>query len=80
MTAYHRLENIHEITISESGKPCNMYDTHARFYIYLNEKRGCWVYKRYLKERDSIGNHKLDKKECMCRVYPDFEPVTKWNK
>lgn len=80
INAYHRLENIHEVSISETGNLSRLDSPSARFLIKLDLVRKCWIYARYLKTKDSIGCYLIGKKWSMCRVLPDFVPAYKYNR
>ncbi len=78
--AYHRLENIHRVSISETGHPATDQDSRVRYLIVLDEKRLTWVYCRYSKERDRHGLFVPDNAFSVCRVYPGFKRASEFNK
>lgn len=80
MSAYHRLENILEVTISKTGNLAKLDSPSARYLIKLDKLRMCWVYTHYLETKDSIGCYQVDSKWSRCRVKPDFTPAYKYNK
>ena len=44
--AYHTLENIHHISISESGYSVQSHDSRVRYFIALDKNEEHWIYFR----------------------------------
>ena len=77
--AYHLLEKIHHISISESGHSVQPHDTRVRYYIFLDEKRSHWVYQRYIHKRNSVGDYIREDKISICAIHANFDQITKYN-
>ena len=78
--AYHSLETHFEVSISESGHLVNSYDSRVSYFIRLDEKAQAWVYCRYLKTRTEYREFLKDNKYYRCRVFANFEQVSKFNR
>ena len=77
--AYHTLENIHHISISESGHSVQTHDSRVRYFITLDEKEEHWIYYRYKKERNELGDFSLSEKYAKCAIHAGFDQVCKYN-
>ena len=77
--AYHLLEKIHHVSISESGHSVQPHDSRVRYYIFLDEKRSHWVYQKYIHKRNSVGDVTKDKKISLCVIHANFDQITKYN-
>lgn len=79
MRAYHFLEKNHYVHITEAGHFVTVRDKRVKYHITLDEKEQHWVYYRFSKKRNSIGEFDLKEGSSQCAVYADFEQVSKFN-
>ena len=77
--AYHLLEKIHHVSISESGHSVQPHDTRVRYYIFLDEKRSHWVYQKYIPKRSPVGDYLREDKISLCVIHANFDQITKYN-
>lgn len=78
--AYHRLENMMKVTISETGHCATDQDSRVRYLIKLDETKQYWVYCRFSRTRDRYGMFLPDNCFSVCRVYPGFKRVSEFNR
>lgn len=78
--AYHQLERIHYVSISDSGHVAQPRDSRVRWYIYVDEKEQALKCVRYLKDKDDVGDHLKEKEVHYCRVKPLFVLLHKYFK
>ena len=77
--AYHTLENIHHISISESGHSVQSHDSRVRYFITLDKNEEHWIYYRYERKRNDVGDFILNKKPARCAIHAGFDQVSKFN-
>lgn len=75
--AYHQLESIHYVTVSETGHIAQPRDSRARWYIFVDKdnKLKC---RKYTGNKGSDGDFFKEKRSHLCRVKPNFERITKF--
>lgn len=78
MEAYHQLEKLHYVTVSESGHRCQPRDTRARYYIYVDSKDNYCKCKKYTRKRNEVNDFILDKKPHFCRANKNFKSLTEY--
>lgn len=79
MQAYHYLEKYHFVCINETGDFMTPHNSRVRYHITLDKKEEVWIYYRYSKTKDSIGDYILFKEASKCRVRAAFNQVSKYN-
>ena len=79
MRAYHMLERVHYVNITESGHSVTKLDQRVKYYIVLDEKVKHWVYYRFSDQRNEFREFKIINKPAQCRVFPKFDQVSKFN-
>ena len=77
--AYHLLEKIHHVSISESGHSVQPHDSRVRYYIFLDEKRSHWAYQKYIHKRGPVGDYIREEKTSLCVIHANFDQITKYN-
>lgn len=78
--AYHQLERIHYVSISDSGHIAQPRDSRVRWFLYINEKEKALKCVKYLSKKDDVGDHIKEKEEHYCRVQPQFVLLRKYFK
>ena len=79
MRAYHMLERVHYVNITESGHSVTRLDPRVRYHIALDEKAKHWIYYRFSEKRNEFREFVLIDKASKCRVFPKFEQVSNYN-
>ena len=78
--AYHSLELVHHVCISESGHQVRLNNSRARYYISMDAKIKRWVFYRLSNEKNYFGEYSLIGKPIQCNVYAGFDQVSKYNR
>ena len=80
MRAYHMLERVHYVNITESGHSVTRLDPRVRYLIILDEKANRWIYYRFSNKRDDLREFIIaSNKPARCRVFANFDQVSKYN-
>lgn len=78
--AYHRLENASHVSISETGHVSFDEDSRVRYHIKLDREQNNWVYCHYIRTRNRYGCFTPDGQYSVCRVRPNYIPVSRYNR
>ena len=79
MKAYHLLEKTHHVCINEEGNVTTKNSPFARYYIFLDENLKRWMYYRFTKQKDPIGDFVFKEPPGTCIVRAGFDQVSKFN-
>ena len=79
MRAYHTLELVQHVCISESGHSVTRRNSRARYYILLDKVKQHWIYYRLSKIKDDVGEYILINPPGLCIIHAGFNQVSNYN-